>query len=151
MPLVLDALRPRQRGPLGPRRIRVRLPGRVGRLGENPRHAEDSALRPATWARPPGRTPDNRTGRTRGPTGNWEPTRPGGGAQVTPDAEEEPPGVSEGTQKGSHPQRSPAHTNKTGRPAGGQATGEATQDRSGPPPKQDSLLLGQLERLGGPR
>jgi hypothetical protein len=37
----------------------------------------------------------------------------------------------------------PRHTNKTGQPARTQATRQATQDRSGPPPKQDSLLLGQ--------
>ena len=37
----------------------------------------------------------------------------------------------------------PRHTNKTGRPARTPATRQAAQDRSGPPPKQDSLLQGQ--------
>jgi IS605 OrfB family transposase len=37
----------------------------------------------------------------------------------------------------------PRHTNKTGRPKPAQATRQATQDRSRPPPKQDSLLPGQ--------
>jgi hypothetical protein len=53
VPLVPDALRPRQRRPLGARRVGVRLPGRMGRLGEDLGHAKDNAVMPAHWVPSP--------------------------------------------------------------------------------------------------
>ena len=85
---------------------------------------------------PPGQAPRDR-----------EPARPSGGGTVNPGATQATPATGTAPRKPATPRdpRQPPGS-KTRRPHRTTAGNQAAQDRSGPPPTQDNVLLGQQER-----
>jgi hypothetical protein len=116
--------------PLGSRALAAALAGAPPRGDRSPR---GSAGDRATRARVPGQAPRDR-----------DPHRPGGGGTASPGAAPDHPGAPDRTQETAAPPgpRLPPGT-KTGQPHRTTAGNQATQERSGPPPRQDHVLLAQ--------
>jgi hypothetical protein len=114
--------------PLGSRALAAAVAGAPPRSDRSPR---GSAGDRATRARAPGQAPRDR-----------DPDRPGGGGTASPGAAPDHPGARDRTQETRRPTRPPAairHQDRTVSPD--QAGNQAAQDRSGPPPRQDHVLL----------
>ena len=129
-----DRRRSRLHLPLGSRALAAAL---AGAPPEGDRSPRGSAGDRATRARAPGQAP-----RDREPTAPEEAARP---AQARPRTTP-PPGTAPRKPAAPPGPRQPPGT-KTGRPHRTTAGNQAAQDRSGPPPRQDHVLLVQQERL----
>jgi len=105
----------------------------AGAPSEGDRSPRGSAGDRATRARAPGQAPRDR-----------EPDRPGGGGTASPGAAPDHPARGTAPRKPAAPRgpRPPPGT-KTGRPHRITAGNQAAQDRSGPPARQDYVLLVQ--------
>jgi hypothetical protein len=114
--------------PLGSRALAAAL---AGASSEGDRSPRGSAGDRATRARAPGQAPRDR-----------DPDRPGGGGTASPGAAPDHPKPETAPRKPAAPPgpRQPSGT-KTGQPHRTTAGNQAAQDRSGPPPRQDHVLL----------